>query len=50
MQDLWDYSRFRPKEGECYYEEWQELSTFEKICWYWAKYNSLATDTLSKLR
>lgn len=49
MQDLWDYARIRPKEGECYYEEWQELSAFEKICWYWAKYNSLAIDTLSKL-
>ena len=38
-QDWWDYSRIRPLVGETYYDEWPNLSRFEKCSWYWNKYN-----------
>tara|TARA_B110001452_G_scaffold258904_1_gene254631 strand:- start:5663 stop:6469 length:807 start_codon:yes stop_codon:yes gene_type:complete len=38
-EDWWDYSRIRPQKGEKYYENWQDLSKFEKCSWYWNKYN-----------
>ena len=37
--DWWDYSRIRPQKGEKYYDNWQDLSKFEKCSWYWNKYN-----------
>lgn len=49
VQDLWDYSRLRPRKGEPHYESWQELSLFEKCCIYWNNYNLLALDELSKV-
>lgn len=49
VQDLWDYSRIRPKKGESYYEGWKEMNEFEKICWYWASYNEIALNSLEVL-
>jgi hypothetical protein len=44
--DLWDYSRLRPNPGEPYFNEWRQLSRFEKYCWHWTKYNSFALQLL----
>lgn len=49
VQDLWDYSRLRPKEGEMYHDNWKQLTLFEKCCIYWNYYNLYALHELSKI-
>ena len=48
-QDWWDYSRLRPNPGDLYFEEWQQLSRFEKCAWYWANFNKKALELFSEL-
>ncbi len=50
VQDLWDYARIRPKPEEAIYEKWSYLDKFEKICWYWAKYNEVALEKLENVQ
>lgn len=37
-----DYARVRPVEGEPFFDRWEKMSPFEKICWYWNVYNKFA--------
>jgi hypothetical protein len=37
-----DRYRIRPQAGDPYFENWESLPRFEKICWYWNAYNSFA--------
>lgn len=39
-----DYARVRPIEGEEFFDRWEGMSPFEKICWYWDVYNDFALD------
>ena len=48
-RDWWDYSRLRPNPGDPYFEEWQQLSRFEKCVWYWTNYNRKALELFSEL-
>lgn len=48
-QDWWDYSRLRPNPGNPYFEEWKQLSRFEKCAWHWANFNRTALELLSQL-
>lgn len=45
-QDWWDYSRLRPRKGEEFYEDWIALSRFEKISWYWNRFNELILESV----
>lgn len=47
-EDLWDYSRLRPNPGEPYFDQWRELSRFEKFCWLWANFNALGLSLLEQ--
>lgn len=48
-EDYWDYSLIRPQPGTETGQEWQSMSHFEKLCWYWAAYNRLMLEKLSLL-
>lgn len=37
-----DYARVRPVEGGEFFGQWEDMSPFEKICWYWRVYNDFA--------
>lgn len=39
-----DYARVRPVQGEAFFERWEKMRPFEKICWYWSVYNEFALD------
>lgn len=39
-----DYARVRPVKGEEFFDRWDEMSPFKKICWYWRVYNDFALD------
>lgn len=46
----WDYSLLRPRKGETGFDQWKELSRFEKCAWYWSRYNELAMETIGKYK
>ncbi len=48
-QDWWDYSRLRPNPDNQYFEEWGQLSRFEKCAWHWANFNRTALGLFSQL-
>jgi hypothetical protein len=37
-----DYARVRPVKGEPFFDRWETMSPFEKVCWYWNVYNDFA--------
>jgi len=39
-----DYARVRPVEGEPFFDRWEKMDPFGKICWYWHVYNEFALD------
>ena len=39
MPGAYDTKYVRPKPGGPYYEKWDKMSRFEKLCWYWAVEN-----------
>lgn len=47
--DWWDYSRIRPRIGEPYFDEWRQLSRFEKCSWMWSRFNNLILQQLNSL-
>lgn len=49
IQNLWDYSRLRPRKGEKYYDEWKECSKFEKCCISWSYYNQYMLEICSEI-
>jgi len=48
-ENFWDFARLRPREGEAFYADWRSLSKFEKLSWYWNKYNELLLDKMQGL-
>ncbi len=48
LDDWWDYSRIRPRE-EMLPFEWLALSRFEKMAWYWNKFNQLMIKSINKI-
>lgn len=45
-----DYARIRPVEGEGFFDQWDDMDPFEKICWYWDVYNDFAVDFCERAR
>lgn len=45
-----DYARVRPVEGEQFFDQWDDMDPFEKICWYWDVYNDFAIDFCERAR
>lgn len=39
-----DYARVRPVEGERFFDQWETMSPFAKICWYWSACNEFALE------
>jgi hypothetical protein len=37
-----DYARVRPVKGEPFFDRWETMSPFEKVCWYWNVYDDFA--------
>lgn len=38
---LWYYSKITPQIGDPYFNEWHNMSQFEKCCWVWASENAI---------
>lgn len=47
--DPWDYSRLRPLPGNPVFDEWKQLSRFEKASWHWANKNLMGFHQISKI-
>jgi hypothetical protein len=45
----WDWARIQPREGDPFFEHWEELSSEEKIAWYWAAVNGEALRVVAPL-
>lgn len=45
----WDFARIRPRPGEEFAEQWDDMPPLEKVAWYWRAVNQHAIDSMEAL-